>query len=490
MPKPSNLERLLYVFKGTSTMSMDLALEAWVAGVIEWSKLKYMVTSGERWHPGRKLKLLFAGYNGTRNTGSDVRVEEMIRQLRHVIGANRCEMSVLSQDFKLTEGYFKGSRQVLLPQIFPPMLAREIPQFDGVVACEGSMFKSKFANALTTMMTGSLGIAGAQNKLSIAYGSEAGYMDSHLAKLVARYCQNSLIITRNIESQEVLGNLGVSTQLGADTAWTFEPLPPSYGESELRRNGWDGVTPVLVVCPVNPFFWPVRASVAKFIKHKLTGAHANSHYRSVYFHEEGPEVDRKFETYLTAIANTVKRFQQEKKVFFVLAATEQLDTEACQKINAKLGGGVPIFSSANYDMYQLVSILRSCHLMVASRFHGIVTCMEAGVASAGVTIDERIRNLMRERDQQDLMLEADEPDLEEKLVAIMRKLQQDQEAIRDGIFRTVTRNLKVMAKMGIYFEEELQRRYPEFPIRQGVRSWEEYLPPLSTNLRKLLEAYD
>ena len=33
---------------------------------------------------GQKLKLLFAGYNGTRNTGSDVRVEEMIRQIRHI----------------------------------------------------------------------------------------------------------------------------------------------------------------------------------------------------------------------------------------------------------------------------------------------------------------------------------------------------------------------------------------------------------------------
>ena len=71
----------------------------------------------------------------------------------------------------------------------------------------------------------------------------------------------------------------------------------------------------------------------------------------------------------------------------------------------------------------------------------------------------------------------------------MRKLDQNQEAIRDSIYRTVTRNLKVMAKMGIYFEEELQRRYPEFPIRQGVHSWEAYLPPLGVNLRKLLEEY-
>src|SRR5207244_11671567 len=55
---------------------------------------------------------------------------------------------------------------------------------------EGSTFKSKFANALTNMMIGSLGIAAAQNKLSVGYGSEAGYMDPMIAKMCARYCKN------------------------------------------------------------------------------------------------------------------------------------------------------------------------------------------------------------------------------------------------------------------------------------------------------------
>jgi len=43
--------------------------------------------------------------------------------------------------------------------------------------------------------------------------------------------------------------------------------------------------------------------------------------------------------------------------------------------------------------------------------------------------------------------------------------------------------------MGVYFEEEVQRRYPEFPTRKGEWSWEDYLPPLSPNLRKLVEGY-
>lgn len=469
-------------------MSMDIALQGWVSGLIELSKIKWMLGAGRHWQPGEKLKLLFTGYNGTRNTGADVRVEEMLRQIRHILGDDKVELSVLTQNFDLTYGYFESVNQVKLPDIFPPFLYREVPRHDGVVACEGSMFKSKFANALTTMMIGSLAIASAQNKLSVGYGAEAGKMDPSLVKMCARYCNSSLIITRNEESQSILRDLGISTELGTDTAWTFEPYGPEYGRRILRDAGWDGSASALVICPINPFWWPVQASVAKLAAKTLTGAYRDSHYRSVYFHHSGPEVNQAYEHYLTGIANAVSHFRREHRVFIVLVAMEMLDVDACKRVADKLGGA-PVFSSADYDMYQLVSILRAGHLMVSSRFHGIVTCMPSLVASAGVTMDERIRNLMQERGHQDLLLTVDDRELEGKLLVVLRRLLKEQEVIREGIGQTVAKNLKVMARMGVFFEEHLQRCYPDFPIRNGVKSWEDYLPPLSPALHSLLETY-
>ncbi len=40
----------------------------------------------------------------------------------------------------------------------------------------------------------------------------------------------------------------------------------------------------------------------------------------------------------------------------------------------------------------------------------------------------------------------------------------------------------MMARMGVYFEEEAQREYPEFETRRGEWSWEDYLPPMGSGL--------
>jgi polysaccharide pyruvyl transferase WcaK-like protein len=467
----------------------DFLLVAWVSAMIELRRYGWMFGLGKRWTPGERLKLLFAGYNGTRNTGSDVRVEETLRQIRHVLGAKNVEFSVMTQNFDRTKGYFEGSRQVHLPDVFPPFLFREVHANHGVVSCEGSMFKSKFANALTTMMIGSLGLASAENKLSVAYAGDAGHMDDLIQRMCARYTKDSLVITRSLESQQLLSGLGVPNELGADTAWTFEPHPPEYGRKALREAGWDEKTPILVLCPIHPFVWPVRASIAKYIARATTGAFKDSQYRTVYFFESGADVDRKLKHYISGYTNAAKAFLQKHKVFPILVAMERLDAVACREI-AKEIPGIPIFTSDDYDMFQLVSILRECTYMVSSRYHGIVTSMPAQVVSAGVTMDERIRNLMRERGHQHLLLNVDDAELEPKLLQVMDSLVTEAEEIRDSIGRTVVSNLKAMSRMAVFLEDEVRRTYPEFPLRHGVLGWQDNLPPMNEALRKLVEEYD
>ena len=52
----------------------------------------------------------------------------------------------------------------------------------------------------------------------------------------------------------------------------------------------------------------------------------------------------------------------------------------------------------------------------------------------------------------------------------MESLVTEAEGIRENIGKTVVSNLKAMARMAIFMEDEVRRIYPEFPLRRGVVS--------------------
>jgi polysaccharide pyruvyl transferase WcaK-like protein len=468
----------------------DKGLETVMGSLIETAAMRHALNlTPQLWESGQPLKLLLAGYVGTRNTGADVRVEEMIRQIRHVLGDDQVELTIMSVDRGLSAGYFRTVRQVELPTVFPGFLFTECPKHHGVVACEGSMFKSKFSSALTCMMSGALGMANAEGKLSVGYGAEAGAMNSSLQSFVRKHCRDSLVICRNKPSRQVLGNLGIRTTAGTDTAWTFDPAPLEVGHELLTQAGWDGQTPLLAVCPINPFWWPVKPDLVKAAANKIAGQYKGEHYKSIYFHQYSEEKKAKNRAYLAGIAQAVNAFAGEQKVFPILVGMEQLDRLACESLQPLLDMEAPLFISDTYDMYQMVSVLRNCAMMVSSRFHAIVTSMPGLVASAGVTMDERIRNLMNDRNHPELFLEVDDEDLGDKLLEILRRLYRDREQIADDIGRVIPQQLELMGQMGIDFEDEVLRVYPEFERRNVPRSWEHYLPELPPTIDALMEKY-
>ena len=467
----------------------DLLLQAWTSFLIEVARSRSKAGTNGVWQRGRKLKLLIAAYNGARNTGEDVRVEEITRQFRRILGPPNVELSVFTFDKNLSKGYFGDAEQIYFPNLFPPFLYRQVPRYDAIVACLGATFSKTFANATAAYMIGALGLASARERISVAYGAEATRTGGVIAGMNRRYCGQSLLIMRNEESRTVLNELGLASELGTDTAWTFEPHPREYGVRVLREAGWDGKKRVLAICPNNPFWWPVKPSVAKYLALKLTGVYQESQYRSLYFHKTGAKAKAGTKSYVGAVANAVQAYRARHNVFPILIGMEQLDHHVCDAV-AQMLGGAPVFTSAQYDMYELVSILRCADMLVSSRYHGIVTSMAGLVPSAGVTIDKRIPNLMCERGHEHLLVRANDEDLEIKLLAILERLGKDSEAIKDGIGRAVVKNLKLMARMGESFERCVRATHPEFSGLAGERTWEKYLPPLAPHLARLVQKYE
>ena len=471
-------------------LDADAMLGTAMSALIEARAAEHRSSPQPPYRPSDPLRLLFAGYVGSRNTGADVRVEEMLRQFRHLFGDDHVDLSVLTIDPAWTRGYFKTVRQIHVPQVYPKFLYDEVARHDGVVACEGSMFKSKFANALTTLMVGSIGLALAEEKLAIGYGGEAGAMDESVEALVRRHVKGALVITRNPESTQVLEGLGIEARTGTDTAWTFGGAPPALGEKLLTRAGWDGRAPVVVVCPIHPFWWPVRADPLKAAMHAATGAHEHSHFRSVYFHHDGPEVEASLRSYLTRFSGALRDLSRKRRVFPVVVGMEALDRRACERFSDAYGEKLPTFVSDEHDMFELVAILRAASLVASSRYHAIVCSMPAGVPSIGVTMDERIRNLMKDRGQPELALECDDARLDDRLFAAMDAALAEPEAMRAGIEGSVTRNLLAMGRMGAWAVEHVRARHPRIRFRAGLGDAtrpELHLPPLPEPQARLLE---
>ncbi len=465
---------------------LDARMMDWMGRTIDRARQAAANQDLTAHQPQDRLKLLFAGYNGAYNMGADVRVEEMIRQLHQLLGPGRLEASVFRYEDPRANTYFGDAHKLQPEVLFPLYLNRIVPQFDGVIACEGSTFKSKFTDLLSALMVGAMGLASARGKLSVAYGAEAGDMTPVLEEMVSKYCRDSYIVTRNAESSARLAEIGLPSETGTDTAWTFEPLPREYGEWELRKQGWRG-EPLLIVCPINPFWWPVNISLAKGAA-RLLGLYRKSHYARVFFFQSGREIEEKFHRYLTSTANAVRAFCKRRGYFPVVAASERLDKFAMQRLSALLGG-TPTFQSDHYDICQFVSILRRADLMVSSRYHAVVTSMPGGVVSAGLSMDERLNNLMHDRGHEHLLMDVAQPDLQARMSAVLETMHRHHDQIRDEISATVVRHLGQMAQMGRGLLGHIGEQYPQFGDDDPSRSWEGYLPPLSNTLHDLVELH-
>lgn len=432
--------------------------------------------------PG-KLNLLFAGYTGANNMGADVRVEEMLRQFRHLFGDERFQGTVFSFGKPRWDGYFQGAERLRPNAYFPSYLSQLVPNYDGVIACEGSIFKSHFTDLLPTMMIGALGLASSTGRLSVAYGAEAGEMSPALSQLVQDYCGDSYLISRNQRARKVLSALGLESQSGTDTAWTFEPHSRQAGEMELRKQGWRG-EPILTVCPVNPYWWPVNVSLIKSLL-RAFGFCRDSHYGKMFFLRTGPEIDRLFEAYLQSLADAVSQFCRKRKYFPVIAGCERLDRIAVDRLSKMLGGAAK-FVSFDHEPRTFVSILRCSDLMLSSRYHAVVTTMPAGVVSAGLSMDERLDNLLEERGHPKLLMRICEPDFGERLSGVLEHMHANHEQLQNEIEFDVCRHLRRMSHMGRLIVDHVQARYPEFSNLPRRECWQEYLPPLSKGLQAVL----
>lgn len=407
------------------------------------------------WTPGEKIRLLLVGYNGARNTGADARVVAAVKQIKRIFGADRVGISVITLSEEMMAGYFDEDVKLLkISSIYLKDLYRACSSHHAAVLCEGSTLKSTFANALSLFFCEASGIMERQGKPCIAFGSEVGAMDPSLRKTAAATCRGTYFMTRTEESQKILTELGLRGHVGTDTAWLYDDeIPPEEADRLLAKAGWDGKQDLLGIAVIDPFCWPVRASVRKWIRGGITG-NREGRYDRWYFYSDSPRRREAFRRYIDAVAEAVRPFLREHDCFPVLLGMERMDVKACNALEEKLDAPCAVFLSGENSADIMSGVIGRLSALVTSRYHAAVLSMKQGCPIVAVSMDERLDSLMREVSLEEKYLQhVTDEDLGRRIHDSLEEGFSRREELREHIRGCYSEYQRKQEEMGAFLKE-------------------------------------
>lgn len=412
----------------------------------------------EERRPGAPFRILLAGYNGARNTGADVRVISIARQLLSLYGEDAVELTVMTMDPDNMKGYFPECVRLLkFSPIYMFDLWKACSEHHAAILCEGSTLTGTFANALAMFYIEAAGIMKMQGKPSIAYGSEVGPMEPWLEKMARKYCADTYFIARTEPSLKRLEQLGLKGHRGTDTAWSFEAGGYTLAvKKELKKNGWDGKKPVIGAAVIDPFCWPVRPKPGRWI---LSGISKNrkDQYKKWYYFSRSAARRKLFGRYLRNVAAAVNRYAEKNDCFVAVIGMEALDLDACESFRCMLHVPCALFCASDHDAFEMTALIRSLSALVTSRYHAAVLSMEKGIPIVSISMDERLDELMEEAGADPAFcFRTDDPELGRHLYAALNRQKGARIQLGEQFRKKAEKGRHTLREMGCFLKNYLE----------------------------------
>lgn len=379
----------------------------------------------------RPPRLLLFGYNGANNTGSEARLLAVIQDVRAVLGPS-APITVPTIDVKEEGRYLEGDPHVRIVPFSTHgviALARLVRHHDLVVLVEGSCFMDTWATALLLAYLWVLKCAGAMRKPCLAYAVDAGRLTSTNQKRVRREANKAaLIITRTQAAADRLRSWGVTapTAVTADPAFSLQMDP---AEGLLARVWPEAASGVAGLALVDFHRWPVIVK---------PWGRARDRYRWPFYHSSSCTRRQASENLVERFAAEADRIVETHRRGIALICMEQLDEPLAQEVRRRMvhRERARVFSSREYTVSQMTSILRSLDALIASRYHACVLAMAAAVPMVAVGHDLRLRDLFDELDGLgDLFVDVECPDFPARLTTCVDRVLSDPEPSRVAIRR-------------------------------------------------------
>jgi polysaccharide pyruvyl transferase WcaK-like protein len=401
------------------------------------------------YRPGLPLRILIIGYSGKSNTGAEVRIAEIVKQLRSVDFGVALEIGVLTLDASETRRYIPtGAELVPLSSNFFKSLLAACSDFHVGLMAEGSCLTSVTSNTAALFFICAAGIMRAQGKPCIAVGVDGGQMEPWVERKARRHCAGTVFFARSEETLQAFDRLGFKSLPGTDTAWTIEARGPEWARREMARQGVQSGAPLIGVSAMNPFIRPIRPSLAKYLRAHLTGDWRQQ-YDKWYFYTCTPERERLYDRYLSALSQALKRLCKLSGGDVALIEMEPMDRSHLDDLHRRLNGlHVISFSARDYNGVEMTSILRRLNFLITSRYHAHVLAMAGGVPCVAVSKDLRLKNIFSESGQDEYCISTHDPDLAVRLPLIVEGAWRERASLSECSRRKSAEGRLLQAAMG------------------------------------------
>ena len=335
-------------------------------------------------------RCLLVGYNGARNTGSDLRTLQIIDDLRCVLG-NETEISVVSVEPGWEEfSTHRPGIRILKARLslLPLQMVRWVFQHDAVLLVEGSTFKENWSALLLWAFLWSAFVAISTRRWSIAYCVDAGRLRPLHQWFAVWVCNRlSLIIVRTQAAKDLLGSWGVRSQIyvAADPVLRFAVA--ARGEKTATATPAKRVG----VAPIEFFQWPIKV--------RLFGPSELRYRWPLYFSWDASRAAKSHLVVEAFAALCVQAIDKHDRDVTIIAM-EPVDDRICRSIFEALppshAARVTLMTRASHTAHELFAELRGLDLLVTARYHAAIIALPAAVPQVAVYHDERLESLFRE----------------------------------------------------------------------------------------------
>lgn len=441
-------------------LSYIVRIVVWLSGFVK-PLSRVGLCRYEEYQSGETLKILLVGYNGARNTGADARVVALTQQLEKVLDGQKFSLTVMTLDEQNVSGYFSEAVRIWhFTTVFMWSLLKACSQHHVAILCEGSTLTPTFAEALCVFFCEASGVMDRQGKPCLAYGSEVGRLEGWLAKLSKDLCSNTYFIVRTEESLQNLKTLGLKGHIGTDTAWTFlDPEGEEWARQRLLEAGWDGRQPLMGVAPLDPFCWPVRPSLWRWL-YALITRDFSLQYDKLYFFSHSRERRERFDRYLSAMIAATNQYSKEHNAFVVILGMEKLDTRVCELMEQQIERPHAVFTSKRCNVFQMTGLIRQLSILLTSRYHASVLSMERSIPIIAVSIDGRLNGVMREVGLADHYLhQATDPDLRDHIITSLQMTGKHEQEIQETIRQQLKQYKEKTEAMSQFFVTWLKEHF-------------------------------